>query len=247
MNIVDRRPNPKGKSLSNRQRFLARARVEVKSAVQEALRKRKVADVEHGEKVAIPTRGITEPSFTTAGAPASATSSCRATRNIVRGDEIQRPQGGEGRGGSRRQPRRRRRRRVRVHAVEGRVPRPVLRGSRTARPGQEEPQGHHRGRSAARRLHRHRHARPISACRARCATSMARRISLQRPKLSEIEALREAARRGQGAAAPTSESRASWPRRSNAASGAARSSPISTRSMSATAASSGCRSRTPRR
>ena len=54
MNIVDRRANPKGKSLSNRQRFLARARVEVKSAVQEALRKRKVADVEHGEKVAIP-------------------------------------------------------------------------------------------------------------------------------------------------------------------------------------------------
>ena len=53
MNIVDRRPNPKGKSLSNRQRFLARARVEVKSAVQEALRKRKVADVGHGEKVAI--------------------------------------------------------------------------------------------------------------------------------------------------------------------------------------------------
>ena len=40
MNIVDRRPNPKGKSLSNRQRFLGRARAEVKSAVQEALRKR---------------------------------------------------------------------------------------------------------------------------------------------------------------------------------------------------------------
>ena len=51
MNIVDRRPNPKGKSLSNRQRFLARARVEVKSAVQEALRKRKVADVGHGDAV----------------------------------------------------------------------------------------------------------------------------------------------------------------------------------------------------
>src|SRR5947209_14427730 len=63
MNIVDRRPNPKGKSLSNRQRFLGRARVEVKAAVQEALRKRKVADVEHGEKVAIPTRGISEPIF----------------------------------------------------------------------------------------------------------------------------------------------------------------------------------------
>ena len=58
MNIVDRRPNPKGKSLSNRQRFLGRARAEVKSAVQEALRKRKVADVGHGEKVAIPRRNF---------------------------------------------------------------------------------------------------------------------------------------------------------------------------------------------
>ena len=63
MNIVDRRPNPKGKSLGNRQRFIARAKAEIKGAVQEALRKRKVADVAQGEKVAIPTRGIAEPIF----------------------------------------------------------------------------------------------------------------------------------------------------------------------------------------
>ncbi len=31
--------------------------------MQDALRKRKVADVGHGGKVAIPTRGITEPAF----------------------------------------------------------------------------------------------------------------------------------------------------------------------------------------
>ena len=63
MNVVDRRSNTKGKSLSNLQRFLERARSEVKGAVQDALRKRKVADVEHGEKISIPTRGITEPTF----------------------------------------------------------------------------------------------------------------------------------------------------------------------------------------
>jgi len=82
MNIVDRRPNPKGKSLSNRQRFLGRARAEVKSAVQEALRKRKVADVGQGEKVAIPTRGITEPVFIIAGAPAAPSTSSLATKSI---------------------------------------------------------------------------------------------------------------------------------------------------------------------
>ncbi len=100
MNIVDRRPNPKGKSLSNRQRFLARARVEVKSAVQEALRKRKVADVGHGEKVAIPTRGITEPVFHHSRRTGRTDLVVPGNKEFVRGDEIPRPNGGEGGRGS---------------------------------------------------------------------------------------------------------------------------------------------------
>src|SRR3979411_1531 len=99
MNIVDRRPNPKGKSLSNRQRFLARARVEVKPAVQEALRKRKVADVEHGEKVAIPTRGISEPLFHHNRRTGRTDHVIPGNKEYVRGDEIPRPTGGEGQGG----------------------------------------------------------------------------------------------------------------------------------------------------
>src|SRR5205814_9531851 len=99
MNVVDRRPNPKGKSLSNRQRFLARARVEVKSAVQEALRKRKVADVEHGEKVAIPTRGISEPIFHHNRRTGKTDHIITGNKEYVRGDEIPRPTGGEGQGG----------------------------------------------------------------------------------------------------------------------------------------------------
>ena len=100
MNIVDRRPNPKGKSLSNRQRFLGRARAEVKSAVQEALRKRKVADVEHGEKVAIPTRGISEPIFHHSRRTGKSEHVVPGNKDYVRGDEIPRPQGGEGGRGS---------------------------------------------------------------------------------------------------------------------------------------------------
>src|ERR1051325_7129250 len=99
MNIVDRRANPKGKSLSNRQRFLARARVEVKSAVQEALRKRKVADVGHGEKVAIPTRGISEPIFHHNRRTGKTDHIIPGNKEYVRGDEIPRPTGGEGQGG----------------------------------------------------------------------------------------------------------------------------------------------------
>src|SRR6201998_1914891 len=101
MNIVDRRPNPKGKSLSNRQRFLARARAEVKSAVQEALRKRKVADVGHGEKVAIPTRGIAEPIFHHSRRTGRTEHVVPGNEESLRGDEIPRQHGGEGRGGRR--------------------------------------------------------------------------------------------------------------------------------------------------
>ena len=98
MNVVDRRQNPKGKSLSNRQRFIERARAEVKSAVQDALRKRKVADVEHGEKIAIPTRGITEPTFHHSHRTGRTDHVVPGNKEYVRGDEIPRPQGGDGGG-----------------------------------------------------------------------------------------------------------------------------------------------------
>lgn len=45
MNIVDRRPNPKGKILSDRQRFLQRAREQVRKAVSDSIASRKVADI----------------------------------------------------------------------------------------------------------------------------------------------------------------------------------------------------------
>src|SRR3989440_12288099 len=99
MNIVDRRPNPKGKSLSNRQRFLARARAEVKPAVQEPLRKRKVADVGHGEKVAIPTRVFPAPIYHKNRRTGKTDHIIPGNKEYVRGDEIPRPTGGEGQGG----------------------------------------------------------------------------------------------------------------------------------------------------
>jgi uncharacterized sporulation protein YeaH/YhbH (DUF444 family) len=99
MNIVDRRPNPKGKSLSNRQRFIARAKAELKAAVHEALRRRKVSDVENGEKVAIPTRGIGEPTFRHSRRTGRTSFVVPGNKQYVAGDEIPRPpEGGGGRG-----------------------------------------------------------------------------------------------------------------------------------------------------
>jgi len=98
MNIVDRRANPKGKSLGNRRRFIDRARAEVKGAVLDALRKRKITDVEGSEKVSIPTRGIDEPSFRQSGSGGKRHYIVPGNKEHVVGDEIERPEGGKGRG-----------------------------------------------------------------------------------------------------------------------------------------------------
>jgi uncharacterized sporulation protein YeaH/YhbH (DUF444 family) len=104
MNIVDRRPNPKGKSLTNRQRFISRARGELKAAVHESLRKRKVSDVDGGEKVSIPTKGIGEPTFRHSRHTGKSDYVVPGNKEFVTGDEIPRPQGGGGGRGSEASP-----------------------------------------------------------------------------------------------------------------------------------------------
>jgi uncharacterized sporulation protein YeaH/YhbH (DUF444 family) len=100
MNIIDRRPNPKGKSLANRQRFIERAKAEVKDALTDALKRRKLGDGGGGEKVSIPTRGISEPTFRSAGRGGKREYVVPGNKKFVAGDEIERPQsgGGSGRG-----------------------------------------------------------------------------------------------------------------------------------------------------
>jgi uncharacterized protein len=99
MNIVDRRLNPKGKSLGNRQRFLTRARAEVKGAVQEATRRRKVGDLEGAEKISIPAKGIAEPNFRYARGSGKREIVVPGNKEFVAGDKIPRPPSGEGEGG----------------------------------------------------------------------------------------------------------------------------------------------------
>ena len=62
-NFIDRRLNPKGKSLANRQRFIRRARGEIKEAVQKSLKDRTVSDFAKDQKISIPTKSTKEPRF----------------------------------------------------------------------------------------------------------------------------------------------------------------------------------------
>ncbi len=98
MNIIDRRPNPKGKSLTNRQRFIDRARSEVREALADALKRRKLAEGAGGEKVSIPTRGIMEPTFRSAARGGKRDYVVPGNKKFVPGDKIERPQSGGGRG-----------------------------------------------------------------------------------------------------------------------------------------------------
>jgi hypothetical protein len=99
MNIIDRRPNPKGKSLANRQRFIERAKHEVKDAIADALKRRKLGESEGGEKVSIPTRGITEPTLRPASRGGKREYVVPGNKKFVAGDHIERPQSGGGGGG----------------------------------------------------------------------------------------------------------------------------------------------------
>ena len=61
--IVDRRLNSRNKSTVNRQRFLRRYKEQIKKAVDEAVTKRSITDLERGEQITIPSRDVSEPVF----------------------------------------------------------------------------------------------------------------------------------------------------------------------------------------
>lgn len=96
MNIIDRRLNPQGKSLANRQRFLRRAKEQVIKAVRDASGKRGITDIENGEKVTIAAGGVREPSFHRSGSGGVRDYVVPGNKEYVEGDTIQRPDGGGG-------------------------------------------------------------------------------------------------------------------------------------------------------
>lgn len=61
--VIDRRLNGKNKSAVNRERFLRRYRKHIKKAVADAVQKRSITDIEHGENISIPSRDLKEPIF----------------------------------------------------------------------------------------------------------------------------------------------------------------------------------------
>ncbi len=100
MHIIDRRLNPKGKSLSNRQRFLGRARKQIKKAVDEAIKGRKISNTDGGERIKIPADGLGEPRFVGDMTKGMRDRVMPGNKDFVPGDKIKRPPPqGQGQGG----------------------------------------------------------------------------------------------------------------------------------------------------
>jgi uncharacterized sporulation protein YeaH/YhbH (DUF444 family) len=98
MQIVDRRLNPKAKSLGNRQRFLRRAKAEIREAIKDSLRSRRVADAEGSEKVTIRSKSLREPSFGLSRNTGRRDYVLPGNEEYQVGDEIPKPPSGGGRG-----------------------------------------------------------------------------------------------------------------------------------------------------
>lgn len=101
MEIIDRRLNPGGKSLANRQRFLRRTQAEVQRAVRDSAIERGIQDLEAGGEVSIPLDGVREPSFRRTPSGGHHDHVLPGNKTYVEGDTVARPEaqgGGTGSG-----------------------------------------------------------------------------------------------------------------------------------------------------
>lgn len=97
--IIDRRFDSKNKSAVNRQRFFKRFKQQIRKAVSDAISGRSIRDIDHGEQITIPSKDLSEPQFSHDKRGLWETIYA-GNDQFQAGDEVPRPQGGSGGGGS---------------------------------------------------------------------------------------------------------------------------------------------------
>jgi uncharacterized protein len=100
MHIVDRRLNPSGKNLANRQRFMRRAKAQIRKAVHESAGNRSIKDADEGGEVVLPAQGVHEPTFRRSSSGGIRDHLLPGNKEYIAGDTIQRPPSGGGGSGS---------------------------------------------------------------------------------------------------------------------------------------------------
>lgn len=92
--FIDRRLNPKDKSLTNRRRFLRRARNALKRSLREQVRDGRIADIDLEHAVPMPAEDTSEPSFSPARNSGRFQHVLPGNRHFVAGDQL--PKAGQG-------------------------------------------------------------------------------------------------------------------------------------------------------
>ncbi|KQQ30722.1 hypothetical protein ASF53_18275 [Methylobacterium sp. Leaf123] len=100
MHIVDRRLNPGGKSLPNRQRFLRRVKDVAQRAVRESAREKDIKNLGKDGRITVPGDGVREPRFSRQPGTGHQDYILPGNKTYVEGDRIERPPGGGGGGGA---------------------------------------------------------------------------------------------------------------------------------------------------
>jgi uncharacterized sporulation protein YeaH/YhbH (DUF444 family) len=100
LDIIDRRPNPHGKNLENRQRVLARARAAVARATRAAIDQGTIREVGRDQSVTIPADSLHEPTFHTIFSSGKRQLVLSGNKEFSTGDRLARPEGGGGGGGA---------------------------------------------------------------------------------------------------------------------------------------------------
>lgn len=92
--FIDRRLNPKDKSLGNRQRFLRRAREDLKRSIRAGIRSGKIVDADSEQAVSIPKKGTDEPRFKEARNSGRREHILPGNKHFAPGDRLPKPNGG---------------------------------------------------------------------------------------------------------------------------------------------------------
>lgn len=99
--VIDRRLNPAGKNFVNRQKFLRRAKENIKKTVKDSVTEKQLRDIGTGEKVRIKSKDLTEPHFSNDPDTGNHRRVLNGNKDFTRGDRIRKPKGSSGGSGNR--------------------------------------------------------------------------------------------------------------------------------------------------
>ena len=97
-NFIDRRLNPKDRSLGNRRRFVKRMHDELKRAINDQVRSDRIVDVDTAHNVSVRRRAGDEPSFRNSSSTGEREHVLPGNERFSAGDRIGKPESGGGQG-----------------------------------------------------------------------------------------------------------------------------------------------------